>query len=57
MPEDVLFSRIRSIATSFGLLGSICVLLFTTVAITVLVVVSLIPLYLDRGTSEGLGER
>jgi hypothetical protein len=49
--------RIRSIAAIYGLFSSMCALLTTLLAIAVLLVISLIPLYLNKGTSAASGER
>jgi hypothetical protein len=49
--------RIRSIAAVYGLFSSMCALLTTLLAIAVLLVISLIPLYINEGSSQALGER
>jgi len=40
-----------------GTYGSICALLTTLLAVAILLVVSLIPLYLNKTTDEAEGER
>jgi len=49
--------RIRWIATVVGAYSSICALATTLLGIALLLVVSLIPLYLNKHGNEAVGER